>query len=226
MHKVMFRIARFLVIALATLCVPLVRAQDQRIFIPSFGIEAGVPLTQMFSTYSITALDYPTTYTPYSFGVPRYQVGAYADFHLTRHFSFEVDGLYRRGEFAFDQPAYQFYEHTVFNSWEFPLLFQYSVTKGRVRPFLDAGASLRHLSGVRTTFFGPGTASLAPENTSDILRNWSTWGGVAGAGVAFKLGRLEFTPQVRYTRWWNQAFGANGLSNSLNESVVMLGVGF
>jgi hypothetical protein len=214
------------VIVLSALCACSLHAQDHSIWIPSVGVEAGVPLTQMFTTYSISALDYPVRYTPYSSDVPRYQVGAYAQFHFTRHWAFEVDGLYRPGAFNFDQPLNLFHEHTTFNSWQFPLLIDYTVTSGHVRPFLDLGASFRHIAGVHTSFVGPGTTTLAPENTSDILRNWSTWGGVVGGGVAFKAGPLEFSPQIRYTRWWNQAFGATGMSNSLNESVILLGVGF
>ena len=205
-----------------------IRAQD--ILIPSVGIKAGVPLNEMFSTYSISALDYPVRYTPYTYAVPRYQVGLYADFHLTRHLSFEVDGLFRRGGFAFEQPANQFYEHTVFNNWEFPFLFQYNLTRGRLRPFVNAGAALRHIAGVQTASSygissGVQTASFT-QNNSDILRNSGSWGGVIGAGVTFKEGPLEISPELRYTRWVNQSFNAVGLTNSLNESVFLLGIGF
>lgn len=203
------------------------QAQDRQMFVPKIGVEAGVPLTEMFSTYSITSLDYSGPYTPYSYAVPRYQLGAYAEFHITRHWGFELDAQYRRGEFAFEQPANQFYEHTHFDAWEFPMMIQYNFTSGHVRPFVEAGASLRHIAGVHTTFYDTaGYQSLGAANSSDVLRNWSTWGGVAGVGITIKEGPLEVKPQIRYTRWWNQAFGAYGLTNSLNESVVMLGIGF
>lgn len=216
-----------LVLSLLAVAACALHAQDRSIFVPVFGVEAGVPLTQMFSTYSITALDHPVRYTPYSDAVPRYQVGVYAAFHLTHHWGFEIDGLYRRGEFAFEQPSYQFYEHTNFNAWEFPLMFQYRFGEGHARPFIEAGASLRHIAGVQTTFYDTaGYQNFGAANTSDVLRNWSTWGGAAGFGVAFREGPIELRPQIRYTRWWNQAFGAEGLSNSLNESAIMLGIDF
>jgi hypothetical protein len=213
--------------AIAILLSPAGHAQDRSIFIPNIGVEAGVPLTSMFSTYSIAPLDYPYRYTPYSYATPLYQVGLYADFHLTRHWGFEVDGLYRPGGIAFEQPLNSFYEHTHFNTWQFPMMFQYTFTQRHFRPFVDLGSSLRHISGVKTTFYDTaGYQNLGSANSSDILRNWSTWGGVAGVGIAFKEGPIEFRPQLRYTRWWNQAFGANGLSNSLNEGVFMLGIDF
>ncbi len=179
----------------------------------------------MFSTYSITALDYPVRYTPFSYSVPRYEVGAYADFHFTKHWGFEVDGLFRPGSVSFEQPLYQFYEHTSFDIWEFPFMFQYTAIRGPLRPFVNAGASFRHISGVQTSLIGPGVSPITT-NTSDFLRNWSNWGGVMGVGVALKLGPLEVKPEFRYTRWINQDFNSLGLTNSLNESVILLGIGF
>ncbi|HEX3682971.1 MAG TPA: outer membrane beta-barrel protein [Bryobacteraceae bacterium] len=227
----MKRIAGLL--ALSALFAAFLEAQDQRVFIPSVGVEVGVPVTSMFTTYPITALDYPVTYTPYSFAVPSYEVGPYAVFRLTSHFGFEVGALYRPGELAFEQPANQFYEHAHFNSWQFPFLFQYRLNTRHVHPFVNVGAALRHFSGVQTTFYGPGVGTGVSlnsfpdtQNGSDFLRNWSSWGGVAGAGVEFRKGRLEFRPQVRYTRWWNQSFDGVGLTNNLNEVSVILGIGF
>jgi len=202
----------------------LVCAQNANFLVPGVGVKAGVPLNQMFSTYSISALDYPTRYTPYSYAVPRYQVGLYADFHFTKHWGFEVDGLFRRGGFSFEQPANQAYAHTVFNNWEFPFLIQYNLTHGRLRPFLNAGAALRHISGVQTVSWG--AFPTTTQSSSDILRNSGSWGGVVGVGLTFKEGPLEISPEVRYTRWVNQSFNAVGLVNSLNEGVFLLGIGF
>ena len=212
--------------ALAIFIALSIEAQDRSILFPSFGIEAGVPLNQMFSTYSITALDYPVTYTPYSYSVPRYQVGAYANFHLVRHFGFEVDGLYSRGSFSFEQPINGFFSHTRFNDWQLPFMFEYTATAGHIHPFVDLGASFRHIAGVNTSFYGPSAVGIPSQSSSDVLRNQSSWGGVAGAGIALKAGPLAIRPQLRYTRWINQSFNAVGLTNSLNETVLMLGIGF
>ena len=184
----------------------------------------GVPVTSMFSSYPITALDYPVRYTPFSSAVPSYEIGPYAVFHLSGHFGFEVGALFRPGEIAYEQPLNQSYAHTHFDTWQFPFLFQYAATRRRVRPFIEAGAALRHLSGVQSTLYGATYSSTT--NQSDFLRNWSSWGGVAGGGILLKAGPLEFRPQVRYTRWWNESFDGVGLTNNLNEAAVMLGIGF
>jgi hypothetical protein len=67
-------------------------------------------------------------------------------------------------------------------TWEFPLLFKYTTGANRWRPFIDGGVSFRSLE--RTPAPGP-----------------SRLGVTAGAGVAIGFGRLQLTPQLRYTRW-------------------------
>ena len=34
------------------------------------------------------------------------------------------------------------------NSWEFPALIKFDVLPGPIRPFVGAGASFRHISGI------------------------------------------------------------------------------
>src|SRR5258708_21256203 len=67
-------------------------------------------------------------------------------------------------------------------TWEFPVLFKYTMGANRWRPFLDGGASFRSLE--RTGAPGP-----------------SRHGFTGGAGAAIEFGRLQLTPQLRYTRW-------------------------
>lgn len=67
-------------------------------------------------------------------------------------------------------------------TWEFPLLFKYTMGTDRLRPFVDGGVSFRSLEGTNAP--GP-----------------SRHGLTAGAGVAIGFGRIQLTPQLRYTRW-------------------------
>lgn len=191
---------------------------------PTMGIKAGVPLTNMFTTYTITSLDYPGPYKPYSYAAPSYIAGANAEFRLPKRSRFEVDGLFRRGSFAFEQPANQFYSHTKFTWWEIPGVLKYSFGSRRYHPFADIGASLRHISDVRTNAFAPNYTYSS--QTSDILRNKNSYGGVAGVGLTFSTKWLGLSPELRYTRWTNQAFGGNGLTNKLDQADVLLGVSF
>jgi hypothetical protein len=67
-------------------------------------------------------------------------------------------------------------------TWEFPVLFKYTMRDNRWRPFVDGGVSFRALE--RAGAPGP-----------------SRHGFTGGAGVAIGFGRIQFTPQLRYTRW-------------------------
>jgi hypothetical protein len=67
-------------------------------------------------------------------------------------------------------------------TWEFPVLFKYTMGTNRWRPFVDGGVSFRALE--RTGAPGP-----------------SRHGFTGGAGVAIEFGRIQLTPQLRYTRW-------------------------
>jgi hypothetical protein len=67
-------------------------------------------------------------------------------------------------------------------TWEFPVLFKYTMGTNRWRPFVDGGVSFRALE--RTGAPGP-----------------SRHGFTGGAGVAIEFSRIQLTPQLRYTRW-------------------------
>ncbi|MBV9223254.1 MAG: hypothetical protein JOY85_04455 [Acidobacteriaceae bacterium] len=45
--------------------------------------------------------------------------------------------------------------------------------------------------------------------------------------MTFKRGPFELTPEVRYTRWANQAFAnPNGLRTNLDQGDFLLGISF
>jgi hypothetical protein len=67
-------------------------------------------------------------------------------------------------------------------TWEFPLLLKYTMGANSWRPFVEGGVSFRSLE--RTGAPGP-----------------SRHGLTGGAGVAIEFGRIQLTPQLRYTRW-------------------------
>jgi len=74
------------------------------------------------------------------------------------------------------------YPFIASTTWEFPVLFKYTMGGNRWRPFVDGGVSFRSLE--RTGAPGP-----------------SRHGFTGGVGVAIELGRIQLTPQLRYTRW-------------------------
>jgi hypothetical protein len=107
-------------------------------------------------------------------------------------------------------------------------MFKYNIAMGHFRPFLDFGATLRHISTITQTAYLPGQfQGLISDNSAD-LHNRNSFGGVAGFGITFKKGPFELTPEARYTRWANQAFASNngGLRTNLDQGDILLGINF
>jgi hypothetical protein len=207
----------------------------QESFVPTLGFKVGVPVTEPFSTSSLSSIpsgnnSTSTDGTGFSYHIPRYEFGVSAEFHLPAHLRFEVDGLFKRGGFNSTLPfgtAGGFaYSPTTFNQWEIPGLFKYNVSLGHFRPFIDFGASYRHISTItqKTSVTG-GDFPIYTDN-SFALHNRNSFGGVAGIGFTFKKGPFELTPEARYTRWANSAFQTNGFRSNLDQGDVLLGIGF
>ncbi|MFL6446652.1 MAG: outer membrane beta-barrel protein [Bryobacteraceae bacterium] len=201
----------------------------------TLGLKAGIPVTDMFSSSNtgnlFTGSTGPTLPgSNYSSHTPRYIMGVSAEFHMPLHLRFEVDALYKRGGFNSSVPfgTGTAYSPTSFNWWEFPGLFKYNISMGHFRPFIDFGATLRHISTITQTSYLPGNFQGVITNNSNSIHNRNSFGGVAGIGITFKKGPFELTPEARYTRWANQAFASNngGLRTNLDQGDVLLGISF
>jgi hypothetical protein len=197
----------------------------------TLGFKIGVPVTNMFSAGNTTQFgnSIPGSYTS---AVPRYEFGVSGEFQLPKNLRFEIDGLFKRGGFdsalPFGSTGSLAYRPTTFNNWEIPGLFKYNLTMGHFRPFIDFGASLRHISTISQTTYAAGFAFPQISDNAIELHNRNTFGGVAGFGFTFKRGPFELTPEARYTRWANQLFvGSLGsLRTNLDQGDVLLGISF
>lgn len=201
----------------------------------SAGVKAGVPFSNPFSDVNNvnSSLDYT-----YNLAQRRYVLGGTAEVHLPLGFSVELDALYRRlGYDAFfnSHATILILENTVANEWEFPLLLKYKLGGlGPVRPFVDAGPSYRHLSGLKQTITQTilyNHSLLSSYNgTPAELRATNSPGIAAGAGVAFKLLGLEVSPEIRYTHWGNTPFRGiyerQGFRSIRNATDFVLGLTF
>ncbi len=217
-------------IALVTLGVSSLWAQSEDMghWPVTLGLKAGIPVSNMFSSGSpsIYNLSFPSS--PYTSSTPRYEFGASAEFRLPLHLRFEVDGLFKRGGFNnsfLSTSGTNGYMRTSFNQWEIPGLFKYNISLGHFRPFLDFGASYRHISTIgQETLLGSNGPTYIDNSASIANRN--SFGGVAGFGITFKKGPFELTPEARYTRWANNSFSANGLRSNKDQGDVLLGISF
>ncbi len=144
----------------------------------SFGIKAGVPLTDAYSTVNsgeFNASAYKRFLT----------VGPTVELHLPFHLSIEADTLYRRNGFSttsaiIASPTVS----TAVNDWQFPILAKADLGAGLVHPFIDGGLVYRRISVSNFT-----------------LANANTAGVAFGAGLKFKLLAVKISPEIRYTYW-------------------------
>ena len=145
------------------------------------------------------------TSSAYFTNTKRYTIGPTVEFHLPARFSIEIDALYKR--FGFDGQSVlaggSTFTGTRGNSWEFPILVKFEVLPGPVRPFVDVGASIRHITGIKQVrqIVSAGTFSSVELNNPPEFNKDTDVGLAFGAGIALKLGRVRISPELRYTRW-------------------------
>ncbi len=172
-----------------------------------FGVRGGAPFTD-----NNTIIGTVTN----SLGVTerRFQIGPTLGVRLPLGFSVEGDALYNRQTLDFARFA-----STNSSSWEFPVMLKFTAGRQSVAPVFGAGTTVRHISN-----FGTVPGFLFNGATSP-----NTVGFVAGGGFRLKLGPLNITPEVRYTRWGGDNFSQsllNLLPLSRNEGSVLVGVTF
>ena len=164
----------------------------------SVGVKAGVPLTDFVDAAKGNQSAYFTN-------TKRYTVGGTIELHLPARFSIEFDALYKR--FGFDGQFVSAGSTTLTgtrgNSWEFPLLAKFELFPGPVRPFVDAGVSIRHITGIKQVrqVISAGTFSSVEVNNPPEFNKATDLGLAFGAGISLKLGRVRISPELRFTRW-------------------------
>lgn len=89
------------------------------------------------------------------------------------------------------------------------MLGQYRFSGKAMRPYLEAGLSFNHLSGVFVPFrtLVSQSAILTPTGLSGNRR-----GFVVGAGIEIRLPRGRLVPGLRYTRYGRTEFWLPGAS--------------
>ncbi len=169
-----------------------------------------------------------------------YVVGPSIEFRLPAHFAIEVDALYQRlgntSQFNFfgnvigpgvNGPLpVSAINRTRANSWEFPVIGKYYLRPRTAawQPFIGTGWAMR-TSGLHTNGSVTNTDSSGVTSTSTFHNSSQSGvdvGAVFAAGVKYRVGRVAFAPEARYTRWG----GSDGIFNRKNEAGVLLGITF
>lgn len=192
----------------------------------SFGLRAGVPLTDFVNAVSTS--DFQTSTL-----TNRYIIGPSVELRLPFGFGVEFDALYRHFSYTSQgvstSPTLVFIPNrTTTGAWEFPLTAKYRFPSRIARPYLEAGVAWDKLSGLTATFGavcspqsclpGGGTTSQPPE-----LQKTGVAGFVVGGGVDIHLLFLHISPDIRYTRWGSQhLLSPDGLIQSDQNQVEFL----
>jgi opacity protein-like surface antigen len=187
----------------------------------SYGVKAGVPLTEFLDAAKSQQFAFNST-------TNRYIVGPTAELHLPFGLGVEFDILYRRFDYngSGTLGSVLVGNSTTGNAWEFPLLAKYRFPMKVVHPFVDAGVAWDTLSGLKQAItrnsITTSTSSPAELNTS------ATRGFVMGGGLSVKVLLIHLSPEIRFTRWGAQHFiDPNGLLHSnLNQGEFLLGITF
>jgi opacity protein-like surface antigen len=188
----------------------------------SIGVRGGLPLNDAVQN----AQNNPASFSSED---QRYLVGPTIELHLPLRFSVQLDALY--GNFTYRSVAGSQAGQTVANAitssdqWQFPLQLKYRFSGEFLRPFVNTGASFRHLYNLnQVPQFITGPSSGQTNYGSNTKA-----GFVIGGGVEFKLGPIKISPEIRYTRWGADTFrqGIGGVFDlSSNEGQFLVGVTF
>jgi len=184
----------------------------------SFGVKGGVPLTNAFDTARTGNFGYLSD-------TKRYLVGGAFELRFPLGLGVEFDALYKR--LNYESTGASQTVATKANSWEFPVLFKLRGSSPGVRPYLTAGPSFRHLSGVRAFLSDPVGVQLETTAPAELENRFSP-GFAVGGGL--ELGnRFRLAPEIRYTRWGSPSFRSvlvPGFSSSPDQLDFLLGIHF
>jgi opacity protein-like surface antigen len=147
-----------------------------------------------------------------------FAVGPTVGVRLPFGLSVEGDALYNRRSFGLGVSGLS---ALGFHSdwWEFPVMAKFTPMRGPISPVVGAGFTVQHINS-----FGN-----VPSYLFSGSNQQNSVGFVAGGGVAFRVGRLAVTPELRYTRWndssWTQS-ALNAITGGRNQAQVIVGFTF
>jgi len=178
----------------------------------SYGIKAGIPLTDPFENLTFPS---PSTsgLTIHSYSnSKKFVAGGMVEVHLPFGFSVEADGLYRPLRLITDTTNAGLpgmgRDSVNYTSWEVPVLGKYRfLHTPLVKPYVAAGPNFRFLN--------------AP------LDHFMSGRGLAiGGGVEIKAYKLRIAPEIRYTRWGSDSGFTYYTKSSQNQAELLVGVTF
>jgi hypothetical protein len=191
----------------------------------SVGVTGGVPVSPHSATYSSAiilvnpsssdqATSDVTLQAPNDFYQKPYAVGPTVEINLPWRFSLQEGMLYERFHQDVSEgitPSreggvnFGFITSVAANAFSFPLLARYNFARHRIKPFIEAGATLRHLG----TFTGEGIQldfHLHPNSTAFQFDPGKAVDVAVTGGVGFRyrVAIVDVVPEIRILHWTAQ----------------------
>ena len=161
----------------------------------------------------------------------RYVVGPMVELQLPFGLGVEFDALYRReGYLASSDIILPTSANERANSWEFPILLKYRLAFPLVKPYVVAGYAPRVISGSINGISA--TCNALTQVCTPVSYHTgadfnASHGLVVGGGVQVGFRSLRLSPEVRYTRWNNNAISVSqavDVQSTQNQIDVLLGI--
>jgi hypothetical protein len=174
----------------------------------SIGVIGGAPFNDVTTSGVTSGLQSVVKSTNFTIG-PTLQV------NLPLNLRFEADALFR--PYHVTITGTNLVDDISGQQWRFPLLAQYRFHAPLIAPYLEAGLSFDHLSGISAA------AKSAIASGPGALLHQTDAGFVIGGGVDVKLPLVRVSGEIRFTRE-SEAYIAN--FSNLNQAEVLIGIHF
>ena len=199
----------------------------------SFGLKAGMPLTELLEAR-------PGAFFSYTSVTNRYLIGPTVEAKLPLGLGVEFDAIYRHFRYTSSGGRINIFGNSraTGNAWELPLLATYQFRALATHPYADVGVAWDVVSGssAGTETVTPITSPGPPTTTTFTSGSLGAdhrvvTGFVAGGGLELRTGLLHISPEIRYTRWFSQHFTNTDfefgiLGSNQNQAEFLLGITF
>jgi hypothetical protein len=200
----------------------------------SFGLNAGIPMTDLVDAQ-------PGAFFSYASVTNRYLVGPAVEVRLPLGLGAEFDAIYRHFSYTWQGCRVNTCENAraTGSAWELPLLAKYRLPTRAAHPIAAAGIAWDLVSGssygsyTEYPISGTGPPMMGSSYGGLEAENDVVAGFVAGAGLEWRraLLHISIAPEIRYTRWFTQHFTNTGfeygvLGSNQNQVEFMLGIMF
>ncbi len=146
----------------------------------------------------------------FSMTTPEYLFGASANIFLTDNLELNIESIFSRNSFEFQNLQYGFaeiYKKETLRRLEFPVSVSYDLSRNKWKPYLRLGASYGLILSASTNYkrsflnAGPGESIpvVSPDTNIKDRRSTGTFNAILGGGLKYRIPRGYFYFDLRYS---------------------------